>query len=925
MQLAKRIRNAASMIEFSNENSMSAALLEPLTELLPAGVSIIFDKTRGDHGDRPDLSLQFKGADVGYIEVKRPDTLKDAFKTTTDGSYQVQSYRKTQLPVLLTDGLRWFDVTDANLWNPSTASDLLEFPYVDFAIDYEDDLTVEKLRVLLSVAAKVRPNYSQGSAPIGMAMLVDRINDNHTASLEAAWGAARQILGMTAKTPDLGDGKVGEIIAFTLLAIAAKLPVLGSNGFIAECEKEWNQNRSWSTGDLPLSLSGCLRDFRQADGESSGRLLGTSGWAVIRSIALGLNVDGEFSWDRLSALWDSYLNFSGMRQTLGSWQTPAPVARFQAQLASDALQTLGYHGLNDPKVTIIDPCCGTGVYLQEVVEQVKREGGAPASLSRTTLQNSRLIGCDISPAAVAASHIRLTTLDVHANLYMTDTLSASPQIGSGRGVDSPTALFDWGPDTLLSALVSAVKSDELEMSRWADRSGDRDPILTVIGNPPYLRGGLDEKKYSDRAWYGDYFKRWKSGSGGGGSLQDLFVGFLAWAFRIADLDHDSFISVKPHGVVTFITNRAWIDGSTFKPLRDWLRTKAVRVDIFDFGPGSRGNSGAQWSSQPFAIETGTAIFCAIFGDAQQPAEVRYTKIKWEASEISILSEPAVIQSNEDWTGKTSAKVLFEPRLTTAGVKTGSDKTWVKVMGDRDFPLRHAYRAFDNRYIPEIPPTEGLTAGARWREAKLFEPYKERLRQGCWYLIGPTKSSLPGPALHASMFIPGNDSYKGSEGGYVLPITDETPIPADYALEAERLNLSTQEFWYCALALGNNGKYWRPGNDLSAQLAENKVELEFSIQLENVKRLVEIGRHLVRAWSLDYVEPIGFTGEPGAWHFESHDEADAIKIHGRKVLKEWRKAREGAWTKSVATEYARTISGLLIAKRLGEEVENLTTI
>ena len=756
-----------------------------------------------------------------------------------------------------------------------------------------------------------------------MAMVVDRINDSHTASLEAAWGAARQFLGMTAKTPDLGDGQVGEIIAFTLLAIAAKLPLLDSSSFIAECEKEWNQNRSWSTGDLPLSLSGCLRDFRQADGESSGRLLGTSGWAVIRSIASGLNVDGEFSWERLSALWDSYLNLSGMRQTLGSWQTPAPVAKFQAQLASKALQGLGYHGLNDPKVTIIDPCCGTGVYLQEVVEQVKREGGAPASLSRTALQNSRLLGCDISPAAVAASHIRLTSLDVHANLYMTDTLAASPQLGSGRNANSMPTLFDWGPDTLLSALVSAVKSDEAEMTRWADRSSDRDPILTVIGNPPYLRGGLDEKKYADRAWYDEYFKLWKSGSGGGGSLQDLFVGFLAWAFRIADLDHESFGEVKPHGVVTFITNRAWIDGSTFKPLRNWLRTKAVRVEIFDFGPGSRGNSGAQWSSQPFAIETGTAIFCAVFGDSEQPAEVKYTKIKWEPSGISIVSDPVEIQTNEDWTGKTSAKILFEPALATAGVKTGADKTWVRVSGDRDFPLRHAYRAFDNRYIPENPPAEGMTAGARWREAKLFAPYKERLRQGCWYLIGPTKSALPGPALHASVFIPGNDSYKGSEGGFVLPITAETPIPSGYAIDANRLQLSSQDFWYCALALGNSGLYWREGNPLSAQLAENRLELQFPIDARNVKRLVEIGRELVKAWSLDYVEPVSFTGEPGSWHFERHDEVEEISIHGRKVLKEWRKAREGTWNKLVASEYAHTIGGLLLTKKLAEEVEKLT--
>jgi hypothetical protein len=75
---------------------------------------------------------------------------------------------------------------------------------------------------------------------------------------------------------------------------------------------------------------------------------------------------------------------------------------------------------------------------------------------------------------------------------------------------------------------------------------------------------------------------------------------------------------------------------------------------------------------------------------------------------------------------------------------------------------------------------------------------------------------------------------------------------------------------------------------------------------------------------DYVEPVDVTGAPGNWHFDRHDEADEISIHGRKVLKEWRKARDSDWNKLVATEYARTIASLLLARELGEEVENLTT-
>ncbi len=918
--LAKKIRNAATLAATGNENSMTAALLEPLNEFVPVGIKLVFDKTRSDHGDRPDISIESKGASVGFIEVKRPETLLDAFKVTDGGKSQIDKYRHNDLPVLLTDGLRWYDVSDENVWNLRTAPKLLGYPFVDFSIDYEDEVTEEKLRVLFSVSARVRPVYSQSSAPLGMAMVVDRINDNHSETLEAAWSAARQFLGMTPNVPELGDGHVGEIVAFTLLTIASNLPVPQTANFVSTTRKEWSENRSWITSELPLALSGCLKDFREADGESMGRLLGESGWTVIRSIAAGLLSNGQLSWDRLSTLWDSYLELTGKRRTLGSWQTPSNVAKFQVQIASRALEEMGYSGFSDSKVTALDPCCGTGVYLQAVVEQVEREGGTAASLSRTRDLHARLIGCDISPAAVAASHIRLSSVGILPNLYMTDTLAASPRRGTGRGDYSKPTLFDWGPETSLSSLVSAVKSDESEMRHWADRSNDRDPVIAIIGNPPYLRGGLDESKYLDSAWYDELFLKWKLGSGGGGSLQDFFVAFLAWSFRITSLEHPKFLDGKPKGVITFITNRTWIDGKTFNPLRGWLRRHAKSVDIYDFGPGSRGNTGAQWSQQPFSIETGTAIFCAAFGDHAAEAEVRYKRVAWVDFEVSEMDDFLVVTGNTNWTGKSDSKQLFEPNVKTSGVKTGADKTWVRTIGDRDFGVRHAYRVFDNRYIPNQVPVDGKTAGAGWREDKLYNPHRERMKLNGWYLIGPAKAAKPGPALHASKYIPGNDCYKGSEGGLIIPVSSSTPIPMDYQEQAQQLGLSGMDFWHVILACGTHEKYWEPGSLLSQQLSSYTLEIPLPDDQGVTKELVQLGKELVEAWSLDSFNPVEFKGEPGSWHFANHESVEQVEIHGRQVLREWRKARPGDWPRNIALEYARTISALLrvleISRRVG---------
>lgn len=420
------IRLAQLLLNGGNENTMTAALLPTINELLPSRVQAIFDVSQD--GGRPDVTLRTSnGGLVGYIEVKRPETLADAFTIRPDGTYQVERYRRDGVPILLTDGLRYFNVSDPAVWNPSTFGGLLSHPFASFSDPAKDAESEQSLRALLAIGTLTRPRYSLSTAPLAMAAMVSRINDSHTESLEAAWSAARAYLGLTSEGRELGGGEVGEIVAFTLLAIAANLPALDNAGFVDAATREWNDSVVWRVHELPDALRGCLRDFREADSESRGTLLGSGGWVIVRSIAASLLENGRLSWERLSSLWDDYLGIAGQRATLGSWQTPPAVARYQTAQVSAALRSFGYGGFSDPHVTAIDPCCGTGVYLQEVATAVQHEIGSAAGLSRTDTSPARLLGCDISPAAVAAAHIRLSAQGVRPSLYMADTLRASPR------------------------------------------------------------------------------------------------------------------------------------------------------------------------------------------------------------------------------------------------------------------------------------------------------------------------------------------------------------------------------------------------------------------------------------------------------------------------------------------------------------------
>jgi hypothetical protein len=49
------------------------------------------------------------------------------------------------------------------------------------------------------------------------------------------------------------------------------------------------------------------------------------------------------------------------------------------------------------------------------------------------------------------------------------------------------------------------------------------------------------------------------------------------------------------------------------------------------------------------------------------------------------------------------------------------------------------------------------------------------------------------------------------------------------------------------------------------------------------------------------------------------ESDAIVVNGRRVLREWRKARPGEWNLGQATEYSRSVAALLRVLSIAREV------
>ncbi len=106
-----------------------------------------------------------------------------------------------------------------------------------------------------------------------------------------------------------------------------------------------------------------------------------------------------------------------LRKDLGVWYTPIEVVKYMvARVDAELRNTLGVaDGLADPNVYILDPCCGTGAYLVEVLRKIAETLGekgaddlAGQDLKKAALE--RVFGFEILPAPFVVAHLQLGLL-----------------------------------------------------------------------------------------------------------------------------------------------------------------------------------------------------------------------------------------------------------------------------------------------------------------------------------------------------------------------------------------------------------------------------------------------------------------------------------------------------------------------------------
>ena len=157
-----------------------------------------------------------------------------------------------------------------------------------------------------------------------------------------------------------------------------------------------------------------------------------------------------------------------LRKQLGVWYTPAEVVRYMVARVDKALKDdLDIaEGLAADHVYVLDPCCGTGAYLAEVLRRIAAnlQGRGLGALTGARVKQAamqRVFGFEIMPAPFVVAHLQV-------GLTM-EALDA-PLADDGReraGVYLTNALTGWEPRT-----TKPLPFPELDLDRLRKRIAD---------------------------------------------------------------------------------------------------------------------------------------------------------------------------------------------------------------------------------------------------------------------------------------------------------------------------------------------------------------------------------------------------------------------------------------------------------------------
>ncbi|MFI7003618.1 type ISP restriction/modification enzyme [Nocardia sp. NPDC050175] len=311
-----------------------------------------------------------------------------------------------------------------------------------------------------------------------------------------------------------------------------------------------------------------------------------------------------------------------LRRKSGVYYTPSDLVSFMARFVDNLLQIRMNRNLGfaERDVIVVDPAMGTGSFLAEIVNIVAstigREEGDGAVPSHLRELSNRIIGFENQAAPYAVAELRIHTL--LRKRHRAD-VPAEERRFLANALDDPD----------LQILPIGRMYEAIERSRrGANHVKREEPVMVVIGNPPYrdkAKGSAAWIETADSTSSSPSLSAFRKPGNGGLEfvLSNLYVYFWRWAtWKVFDAH-----PAHPAGVVAFVCSAGFTTGRGFVGFREYLRRTTDEGWIIDLTPEGhqppmntrffRGNQ------QPICI----AIFIRR-GDARpgERAHIHYTAV-----------------------------------------------------------------------------------------------------------------------------------------------------------------------------------------------------------------------------------------------------------------------------------------------------------
>jgi predicted helicase len=357
----------------------------------------------------------------------------------------------------------------------------------------------------------------------------------------------------------------------------------------------------------------------------------------------------------IADLYDGFFRtaFKDVTEKLGIVYTPVELVDFVIHSVAGVLKREFNRDISDKNVHILDPFTGTGTFITRLIQ-------------------SGLLGKNLAFKYAHELHTNEIVLLAYYIASINIENAYHEAAGQDKGYQPFSGICLTDSFQLHESDESRIKFDTIfrENSERAEAQ-KKSPIMVIIGNPPYSVGQGDANKnaknqpypildYRVKTAYAD-----RSAANNKNSLYDSYIKAFRWASDRLDSNHG--------GIIAFVSNSGWLDGSAMDGLRKCLTEEFSKIYVFNLRGNCRtsgelrrkeaGNVFGLGSRTPIAITVlvknpdhhGPAeIYCHDIGDyLSREDKLRKIAEKHDIYSPEIEWERVIPNESGDWLNKRS--------------------------------------------------------------------------------------------------------------------------------------------------------------------------------------------------------------------------------------------------------------------------------